>query len=310
MVIFSKTTTTHKVIYHFLGFKISFPKRKNKKILLDMEEFIRRFSDPQKIPPAKGILRDIQLSVLRILLETDRICKQHDINYWIDFGTLLGAVRHKDFIPWDDDIDICMMREDYEKFEKVFDSSKKDGNLYLDVPSDKNKYSSILRVCHKKIPTIFVDVFPCDYYLQKLNSSEKIALHNKISNLKKHIYKKTTKNPKEKLQHRQKLLAIRDKYIYNNQKPDPSKHPAIFWAIEFNHLWPRCVFDYETIFPLSKIEFCGHQFPCPAQTDLYLTTIYRDYMTLPASLHYHFDLNAIAFDELIKLKKYAKGENL
>ncbi len=309
-MLFSKTYHNSKIVYKIFGLKFSFPKRKDRKVLIDIEEFMHHAISPSQIPPATGILRDIQLSALRLLLEVDYICKQNKIKYWIDFGTLLGAVRHKGFIPWDDDIDICMMREDYEKFEKIFDASKKNEDLFLNTPSDENKFSHILKVHHKKVPTIFVDIFPCDYYLKELNTDEKISLHNKILHLKKHLYKKSPKNEEEKAQYTKELLSVRDKYIYENKKPDLSKNPAIFWGIDYNHLWPRCVFDYETIFPLSEIEFEGRKFPCPAQTDIYLTTVYRDYMSLPSSLHYHFDLNKIDLDELITLKKYAKGEKI
>ena len=64
-------------------------------------------------------LRKAQLKMVEILVEIDRICEKHDIKYWLSYGTLLGAVRHKGFIPWDDDCDICMMRADFEKFLRV-----------------------------------------------------------------------------------------------------------------------------------------------------------------------------------------------
>ncbi|MPM21164.1 hypothetical protein SDC9_67607 [bioreactor metagenome] len=64
-------------------------------------------------------LRQLQLIQLEMLLEVDRICTQHSIRYSIDGGTLLGAVRHGGFIPWDDDIDLIMTRKEYEKFFEV-----------------------------------------------------------------------------------------------------------------------------------------------------------------------------------------------
>ena len=60
-------------------------------------------------------LRQAQLRMLEIVKAVDEVCRRHDIHYWIDAGTLLGAVRHKGFIPWDDDVDIAVMREEYGK---------------------------------------------------------------------------------------------------------------------------------------------------------------------------------------------------
>ena len=69
----------------------------------------------------KAELRDAQVLMKTILRDVDIICRENNINYWIESGTLLGMARHNGFIPWDDDIDIGMMREDYEKFLKIAD---------------------------------------------------------------------------------------------------------------------------------------------------------------------------------------------
>ena len=64
-------------------------------------------------------LQEKQEKGLQILLAIDAVCKKHNIRYRLDSGTLLGAVRHKGFIPWDDDVDLCFLRAEWEKFAKV-----------------------------------------------------------------------------------------------------------------------------------------------------------------------------------------------
>jgi len=64
-------------------------------------------------------LREAQLIMLEILVEVDAICQKYNLRYWLDSGTLLGAVRHQGFIPWDDDIDLSMPVEDYLKFQQI-----------------------------------------------------------------------------------------------------------------------------------------------------------------------------------------------
>ena len=97
-------------------------------------------------------LRKAQLRMLDILIEVDKVCRKHQIPYWIDFGTLLGAVRHRGFIPWDDDIDICVLNEYYGVLRQAlidelpgqyaFQDSKTDPNafFYYGRVRDKNSY--------------------------------------------------------------------------------------------------------------------------------------------------------------------------
>ena len=67
-------------------------------------------------------IRPLQLHILDILLAIDKVCREHDLRYYLAAGTLLGAVRHQGFIPWDDDVDIIMPRPDYERFCKIYKS--------------------------------------------------------------------------------------------------------------------------------------------------------------------------------------------
>ena len=79
-------------------------------------------------------MREIQMCTFGILKEVVRICDKHNLTYYLDYGTLLGAVRHKGFIPWDNDIDIEMPIDDYRKFLKIVDRLKDREHRYFDCP--------------------------------------------------------------------------------------------------------------------------------------------------------------------------------
>ena len=112
---------------------------------------------------------------IEILFEIDKICEKHELHYCIDYGTLLGAIRHRGFIPWDDDIDIMMMREDYEIFSKVanaelpeelsFCSIMDNSNYELTSHVKHNKMlisSKVLGKYHNYLYGAGVDIFPYD----------------------------------------------------------------------------------------------------------------------------------------------------
>lgn len=78
---------------------------------------------------------------LLLLKEVDRICKKHNISYRLEAGTLLGAIRHKGFIPWDDDCDVAFLRDEYEKFLKVIENEKlSDGMVFVRAKNNKKHF--------------------------------------------------------------------------------------------------------------------------------------------------------------------------
>ncbi len=82
-------------------------------------------------PLSPGELRTLQLTELELLIEFDRICRKNHIKYTIIGGTLLGAVRHKGFIPWDDDADVALLRSEYEAFVRACDHDLDSGRYYF-----------------------------------------------------------------------------------------------------------------------------------------------------------------------------------
>ena len=136
---------------------------------------------------ANDEIRRIQLSILDYI---DQFCKEKNIKYTLSYGTLIGAVRHKGFIPWDDDIDIAMTRENYERFLKLFNDSS--GRYTLLEPRTSKKYQYILgkvvdntteliEMGYDNIPIgVFVDVFALDYVADSVKERQREILLRRL----------------------------------------------------------------------------------------------------------------------------------
>ena len=236
------------------------------------------------IPPAQGILRDIQLASLKILQQLDIVCKKNGIVYWLDFGTLLGAVRHKGFIPWDDDIDVSMPRADYERFAALFNQQTQDPNLRAELFLNRKRASVILKIRRKDLPHVFVDIFPVDFCATRMDNKEKLAFTHQLKKLAHRPSFSAKEVPAPQKLYNQ-CLAEQYKLVKFQQNTQPQ---TVFYGTDFFHAThPYNAFDYETIFPLKEIPFEGHLFPCIAKTDAYLTQIYGNYKKLPHELHFH-----------------------
>ncbi len=124
---------------------------------------INLIAKPTDVKVVSKTLRDSQNKCLGVLIRVDKICKENNLPYWLDFGTLLGAIRHKGFIPWDDDIDICMLRDDYKKIlpllEKEFEG---DSNWFVRGHID-GYHNFQTRIRNKEI-NLGLDIFPVDTY--------------------------------------------------------------------------------------------------------------------------------------------------
>lgn len=117
---------------------------------------------------------EIQKIELGILKEIDKLCKQHDISYFLIGGSMLGAVRHQGFIPWDDDIDIGMLREDYEKFAQIAESELAHPYKINTFRNDKSHHYYFMHVVNtghsvrrlgsldRRVENVWVDIYPID----------------------------------------------------------------------------------------------------------------------------------------------------
>ena len=229
--------------------------------------------------------------MVEILVEIDDICNRNKINYWLDLGTLLGAIRHKGFIPWDDDIDITMPRKDYNNFIQIVEKELSSKYFLHTNRTDKNCYSDWIKIRDKKSiyiefgdkennvssnSGIFVDIFPLD----------RISIKNiKIFNFLRKAFqinpfKYVFKSVKKRLLHY--LLSpaylFRKFFLKISKSITNSRGDIAIFGIE---TWVSYSFEYELIYPLKKIEFEGLMFNAPNNCDKILQSYYGDYMKLP-----------------------------
>lgn len=272
------TKSTNRIIIYFLGIRFRHLKPGIKKQYMSCIE-----GTPPQLYVADGLLRKVQLAGVKLLENFDKLCSDNNLEYWLDHGSMLGAVRHKGFIPWDDDSDVAMMRDDYEKLIALCKNGI-DGFEDLEIEYNHNgKNKCFVKFKHKRLPNIAIDVFPHDFYYKKTNAEEKIELNKTIRKIIsnkwcKLLYPFYIARP-EAL--RKRFIKIRDKQILKGKAADKSTQPSIFGSIDYPQLSKNLVFDYEDIFPLKRMEFEGLKLLCANNTDKLLKMKYGNYMELP-----------------------------
>ncbi len=245
-------------------------------------------------------LRKVQLTQLEMLIEVDRICKKCDIKYNIIAGTLLGAVRHKGFIPWDDDADVALLRSEYEKFRNACESELDKSKFYFQDHRNtkgyrwgygklRRKHTLFLREFQEHMPYqqgIFIDIFPLDnvpnnkllrtltnfycYCIRKIMWSPVGMIASKSTMLKawyKLIYQIAG----------QSVYTHYNRYISRRNKKDSD------WVRILTFPTPNKEYAYlkKWYKNSSPIIFEEHEFMGIKDYDEYLSFKFGDYMTLP-----------------------------
>ena len=249
--------------------------------------------DIKNFPKASGNFRLNQIANAELLKIIVSIFDKYNINYWLDFGTCLGAVRHKGFVPWDDDIDIGMMREDYNKVIPILKSELQNFDIEINEGHPRYKDCSVLRVIYKN-SGVQIDIFPYDkYYKETLSEKEKVELDEKINyaheifykDIISDFYKGKTEFPRAELDEIVRNIILNDNL--------PVENGILFRSIDFNYKSGKLpkIFNYSDIFPLQKIEYEGTLFSAPANLDNFLKITYGEYMNFPNIIKQHKDVS-------------------
>lgn len=293
---------THKLMY-FMGIKIKYPKLKYLKIqhLNPYYGYKKNNVDITTIPPATGQIRDIQLANLALLKELDYVCKKQGLTYWLDGGTLMGAVRHKGFIPWDDDIDTAMFREDYKRIIEEFNKTTRNPDIFAGYTMDKNN-NLLIKIQHKKCKYLFCDIFPWDNYGELLSTEEEIAKTKQI----KDIMSKELNSSLNITEYKQKVQEVMKSQILHPLTEENNKKSFV-WGIDYHHQWKNWFTHYDVTFPLKTISFEGYEFPCMNNPDAFLTRVYGHYMDYPSKIGYgHSAYASLTEEEKIVIQELIK----
>lgn len=242
----------------------------------------------QKYNSEGSILRKQQYRMLSMLIEIDRICQKYNIPYFLYGGTLLGAIRHQGFIPWDDDLDIAMRRKDYDKLMKILPHELSDGFALQTNDTDKNYFYFFAKIRDRKSyleeycgydrffkeKGIFIDIFPFE--------RQQMWTHLLAEPLQGHCYKilRTSKNDDIAIKKVRAITAINRYFTFPIlkfiSKITGGKRFTYSYGIPFHHEYKE-----DDIYPLKKHLFEGHEFFVPNRSHEILTMQYGDYMKLP-----------------------------
>ena len=243
-------------------------------------------------------LKQIQIEILDYV---DNFCKKNKIKYWIDCGTLLGAVRHKGFIPWDDDIDIGMLREDYEKFMQLFNKDNKSKYYFICYETAKNcpytfgkilDTSTLMYEPNKESgieSSVFIDLIPYDNVPDNENKMNKMFkkrdFYKKLNNLQK--YKEFYIKNKNKFKfirypfHLLMKLFPDGYFVKKNIKLCKSLRNMDTKNVGNLTGWAKQFCDKSIFDSFVELEFESKKYPAPIGYDKWLRSFYGDYMKLP-----------------------------
>ena len=241
-------------------------------------------------------MREIQLNMMDCI---HKFCIENDIKYSLAFGSMLGAVRHNGFIPWDDDIDIMMLRKDYDRFINSFNEYNSNYRVY-DYRMDKEYNYAFAKICDERTLRIeyskvqglgiFIDLFPIDYYAESrkeaLKTIKKAFFWKKILVAKNFKYTSSLsffKNISIKFsQFMCSLIPIKtvlSQFDKLNKSQSIKRTAYCGYLVDVNS---TSILKSEIFDSYCEYNFEGHKYYGIKDYDYYLRVQYGDYMTPPS----------------------------
>ncbi|MBO7662728.1 MAG: LicD family protein [Clostridia bacterium] len=234
--------------------------------------FLNRFCKVSDLPPAEGDLRLLQRGDTALLRVFDRLCEKHGLEYWISYGTALGAVRHGGFIPWDDDCDVCMDRENYTRAREIL--PKACAELGMKAGELSGHLGGWLGIGYEHEKTgLWIDVFPMEYSRTDPDSpAEREKLAREI-----HAYYQVFKKTLGKDPNMARQEEVRNRMITSLCGKEEAK--SVIFASEY--FQSSDLQRKDDILPVKRIAFENIELYGPASPEGYLREQYGDYMQFP-----------------------------
>lgn len=250
-------------------------------------------------------LRKIGAIQLELMDEVHRLCIENNIRYYMAYGTLLGAVRHKGFIPWDLDIDVVMPRKDYERFKQVCQKQLDDRYSYVDRESFRSYGRPHALIAHKETRLfckydrvnpklmelgVYIDIFPLDNAPEEEKERKQHAKKlNRIRKLKdkRLMYCYSFKKWRRFLHYAiaATLIWIPVPWLNRYQQKQMQKYNRsetnVVCSMAGGYAYEKECMPVEIFSDPVLLEFEGRLFYAPRKYTQYLTRLYGDYMQLP-----------------------------
>lgn len=266
-------------------------------------DILDAMSDISLAHKATGARRVIQCAEVKLLSEITDLLTASGIQYSLCGGTLLGAVRHGGFIPWDDDVDMAVLREDYER---VFALIRERFNAERGYRISR---STCIRVILSGTPCQ-VDVFPFEVHRIPCDDAEGMkrfseARDRMIDRIQIDWERLKTDGNVIVNMNRCQLGEL----IAEFARQDEGECKVLATGCETaNRHYPPLKYDW--VFPLKKINFEGLEFFAPADPEVVVLNYFGDYMNFPKAISCHEDIKArLSVDAFIKMRNFAKGIN-
>lgn len=236
-----------------------------------------------------------QKALLTLLREFDRVCRTLDIPYILFAGTMLGAVRHGGFIPWDDDVDVLMMRTDYDRFLREAESVLDGKTFYLQKEFSQHwpmffsklrlNNTACLEKYHPKDPQthqgVYIDLFPCDA-AAPTGAGRKLQFFASKVVIAKSLQKRgyETESPAKKIFMKLCTLLPMAPFL-RITKRGAADSEYVHTFLGGASVYSKSVYPRRYMESTSRMTFEGSEFPVPAEYDPLLRILYGDYMQLP-----------------------------